>query len=174
MIRKESDYHVWLRTLVGNCRHYTRLIQQLDDTPYTWIFNLDSNRAEGGKSLREKYAYHASVEADDVRTSPCTVLEMLISVADHMTDQLGEDIATWFWVIIDNLGLNSYTDDDYYPQGVDVKLNNWMRHEYGADGVGSIFPLQHYRGDCRNLDVWSQMNAWINENYPSDNSWLNL
>jgi hypothetical protein len=134
---------------------------------------MDKNRAAGGESLRYAYADAISVNDEDVRTGPCTVLEMMLSVAGHMVDQLGEDIAMWFWVLVVNLGLDKYDDDNYNPDEVLEKINLWLNHDYDGHGVGSIFPLKHYPGDCRNLDVWSMMNAWINENYPSDNGWLN-
>lgn len=170
---RESDYYIWLRNLVGNRHGYKKLIKQLDTMPYTWIFALDENRAAGGVNLRSEYAYETSTDVEDVRVGPCTVLEMLIGVANHMVDQLSCDIETWFWTLIGNLCLDQFDDDNYDPRGVEFIIQSWLNHKYLANGAGSIFPLEHYSGDCRNIDIWSQMNAWINENYPSDDSWLN-
>lgn len=172
MIIRESDYYIWLSRLVGNRRNYTKLVKQLDTIPYEWIFTLDANRSEGGKSLRIKYAYEASLDADDIRKGPCTVLEMLIGVADHMTDQIGGYIMDWFWVMINNLKLADCTDASYNTEKVERTIKAWLKHDFNYRGDGSIFPLKSYPGDCRNLDVWSQMNAWIAENYPEDGSWL--
>lgn len=171
MIR-ESDYYIWLRDLVGNRRGYKKLIKQLDTIPFTWIFALDENRAAGGVNLRTKYAWEKSVLEEEVRLGPCTVLEMLISMASHMEDQLSCDIETWFWVLISNLCLDQFDDDNYDPRGVEYLINVWLSRGYTSTGAGSIFPLKHYPGDVRNLDMWSQMNAWINENYPTDDGWL--
>lgn len=171
MIR-ESDYYIWLRNLVGNRRGYSKLIKHLDSMPFTWILVLDENRAAGGINLRGRFAYETSTNEEDVRVGPCTVLEMLIGVADHMVDQLTCDIETWFWVLIENLTLDQFTDDNYDSRGVEYIVNTWLHRKYCKNGAGSIFPLQHYAGDCRNLEIWSQMNAWINENYPSNSDWL--
>lgn len=170
---RESDYYIWLRDLVGNRRGYKKLIKQLDTIPFTWIFAMDENRSAGGILLRSKYASENSTFDDDVRQGPCTVLEMLISVADHMQDQLSCNIETWFWVLLENLCLDQFDDENYDARGVEYLINTWLHREYDKNGAGSIFPLQNYSGDCRNLDIWSQMNAWINENYPTDDSWLN-
>lgn len=170
---RESDYYIWLRELVGNRQGYSKLLEQLDSTEFTWIFALDENRAAGGINLRSRFAYETSTDEDDVRTGPCSVLEMLIGVAGHMEDLLACDIETWFWVLIDNLSLTKSTDEDYDPRRVEYIINTWLHREYCKDGAGSLFPLQHYTGDCRNLDIWSQMNAWINENYPPTVDWLN-
>ena len=171
MIR-ESDYYIWLRNLVGNRSDYSKLVKQLDTIPFTWIFALDENRAAGGMNLRGKYAFEHSMDEEDVRNGPCTVLEMLIGVADHMEDQLACDIETWFWELIKNLHLDQFTDYNYDPRGVEYIIKSWLHRNYSKNGAGSLFPLEHYTGDCRNLDIWSQMNAWINENYPTDDSWL--
>lgn len=170
---RESDYYIWLRNLVGNPIDYTFLIKQLDSIAYEWVFALDENRAAGGIALRGQFADENSVDIEDVRTGPCTVLEMLISVAGHMSDQLSCDVETWFWQLMENLHLTKYANSNYDVRGVEYIVNSWLHRSYSKDGEGSIFPLKDYKGDCRNLDIWSQMNAWINENYPTDDSWLN-
>lgn len=169
---RESDYYIWLRELVGDRRKYKKLLQHLDTIPYTWIFTLDENRAAGGTNLRREYAWDTSTDTDDVRNGPCTVLEMLIGVASHMEDQIGRDVSDCFWMIIENLCLDQFDDSNYDPQGVESIIKTWLNHDYESNGAGSIFPLRNYPGDCRNLDIWSQMNAWISENFPSDDSWL--
>lgn len=170
---RESGYYIWLRDLVGNRQDYRHLVKQLDSMEYVYIFTMDANRAAGGMNLRTKFAYEASMDDDDVRTGPCTVLEMLIGVSMHMVDTLSCDIETWFWTLMDNLSLTRFDDDDYDSRGVEYIVNTWLHHKYCKDGTGSIFPLKNYPGDCRNMDVWTAMNAWILENYPVDDSWLN-
>lgn len=169
---RESDYYIWLRELVGY-RTYKKLLKHLDTIPYTWIFTLDENRAAGGMNLRREYAWDTSTNEDDVRVGPCTVLEMLIGVASHMEDQTGTPVSDCFWMLMENLSLDQYDDSNYNSKGVEEIIEKWLGHNYSSNGAGSLFPLRNYPGDCRNLDIWSQMNAWISENFPSDNSWLN-
>jgi hypothetical protein len=169
---RESDYYIWLRDLVGDRGEYKRLIKTLDTTAFAWFLTSDENRSAGGINLRGEYAYETSTDDEDSRIGPCTVLEMLISVARHMEDQIGNSAEECFWMLIHNLTLDRFTDDNYNSCEVEAILKTWLYRNYNRDGTGSIFPLKHYRGDCRNLDIWSQMNAWIAENYPVDNSWL--
>jgi hypothetical protein len=169
---KYSDYYLWLDSLVNDGNHEL-LIRYLHSQPYRWQFTLDENRAAGGINLRSEYAWNTSTEVEDVREGPCTVLEMLVGVASHMEDQLEISTSDCFWMLIENLGLDKYEDDDYNPREVECIIDSWLNHNYKSNGVGSIFPLKRYQGDCRNLDIWSQMNAWISENYPADESWLN-
>lgn len=168
---RSSEYYIWLRSLTGDKRDYQMLIKQLDNMEFKWMFILDQNRAAGGINLRSTFAYETSTNEEDVRIGPCTVLEMLIGVASHMQDILDGDISKWFWVMINNLGLDAFTDYEYESDRVTFIINRWLSRTFRPDGVGSIFPLRDYPGDCRNLDIWSQMNAWINERYPLDD-WL--
>lgn len=166
-----SDYYNWLDSLVQDGNH-EQLIRYLYEQPYRWQFTLDENRAAGGLNLRSKYAYEFGVAVSDVGSGPCSVLEMLIALSDRMVETLTMDISDWFWTLIGNLGLDQFYDDHFDARGVDYILDVWLDRKYEANGNGSIFPLTRYSGDCRNLDTWGQMNAWIAENYPHNDSWL--
>ena len=173
MIR-ESDYYIWLRDLVCRSRFgYDKLLTLLDNTEYVWIFSMDENRSYGGMNLRGQFSEETSTNEDDIRVGPCSVLEMLIGVADKMDSQLDFGLDRCFWILIDNLGLGEFNDRRFNEYKVKSIVNTWLNHDYTSDGVGSIFPLKHYQGDCRNLDIRAQMNAWINENYPETDDWLN-
>jgi hypothetical protein len=97
---------------------------------------------------------------------------MLIALSDRMVEVLSMDISDWFWQLLRNLGLDQFDDRHFDNRGVSYILNMWMDRKYDSNGNGSLFPLTRYSGDCRNLDTWSQMNAWIAENYPHNDSWL--
>ena len=166
-----SDYYLWLDSLVNDGNH-SILIRYLYDHPYRWQFTLDENRAAGGLNLRSKYACENGIDIQDVGCGPCSVLEMLIALADRMTEILDMDIFNWFWTLLSNLGLDRF-NDAYFDEGqVNYILQVWLDRAYNRKGNGSLFPLSRYPGDCRNLDTWGQMNAWIAERYPHTDEWL--
>lgn len=167
-----SDYYLWLESLVSDGNH-EELLRYLHKQPYRWQFTLDENRAAGGLNLRGRFAYDNTVDISDVEEGPCSVLEMMIALADRMTEILTCDIYDWFWEMIRNLHLDQFDDANFDPRGIDYILNVWLDRKYDEHGNGSLFPLQRYSGDCRSLDTWSQMNAWITENYPHTDDWLN-
>ena len=167
-----SDYYIWLESLVNDGNH-SRLIRYLYEKPYRWQFTLDENRAAGGINLRSKFAYDNGINFQDVGVGPCSILEMLIALADRMVEILTMDIFDWFWDLMRNLGLDRFDDSHFDESGVNYILNVWLDRAYDASGNGSLFPLHYYQGDCRNLDIWGQMNAWIAENYPHTDDWLN-
>lgn len=166
-----SDYYLWLDSLVNDGNHES-LIRYLYEQPYRWQFTLDENRAAGGINLRRTFAYENGVELKDVGFGPCSVLEMLIALAGRMTDMLTMDIFDWFWSLISNLKLDRFDDGHFDERGISYILNVWLDRKYDERGNGSLFPLRGYSGDCKNLDIWTQMNIWIAENYPHTDDWL--
>lgn len=169
-----SDYYYWLESLVDDGCHYT-LLRYLYENQYRWQFALDENRSAGGINLRRRYAYDNGVDISDVGVGPCSILEMLIALADRMTEFMecsNNQISTWFWVMIQNLGLHKYDDMHFDENKVKDILDIWLDRHFLPDGTGSLFPLKLYSGDCRNLDTWGQMNAWISETFPHTDDWL--
>lgn len=166
-----DDYYLWLDSLVNDGNH-NMLIRYLYEYPYRWQFTLDANRAAGGINLRSEFAYDQAIEVSDVHSGPCSVLEMLIALSKRMVEILTMDICDWFWDLIHNLGLDRFDDSHFDENGVDYILNVWLNRAYDSHGNGSLFPLHAYGGDCRNLDIWGQMNAWIEEHYPHTSGWL--
>lgn len=166
-----SEYYRWLYSLVDDSNH-SILIKYLYQIPFRWQFVLDENRAAGGFNLRRKYAYENAIDIQDVGNGPCSVLEMLIALSERMTEILTMDIYDWFWDLIKNLKLDRFDDAHFDERGVNYILNVWLDRHYDSHGNGSLFPLREYSGDCRNLDIWGQMNAWISENYPHTDDWL--
>lgn len=167
-----SDYYLWLDSLVNDGEH-SELIRYLYNNPYSWQFTLDANRAAGGTNLRSRFAYDQGISLSEIKTGPCSILEMLIGLADRMTELIELDLYSCFWILLANLGLEKYNDNHFDEGGVNYILNVWLNRHYDAQGNGSLFPLKGYEGDCRNLDIWGQMNAWLEENFPHTNEWLN-
>lgn len=166
-----SDYYLWLVSLVDDSDH-EQLLRYLYEKPFKWQFALDENRAAGGINLRRTFAYQNGVDLQDVGNGPCSTLEMLIALSDRMVELLTMDIFDWFWEMMRNLNLDQYNDCNFDERGIDYILEVWLNRSYDSNGNGSPFPLRNYSGDCRNLDIWGQMNAWIAENYPHTDDWL--
>lgn len=166
-----NDYYAWLTRLVdmdSNCH----LLKVLDSIEYRWQFALDENRAAAGLNLRQLYSKEAGVYLDDVREGPCSVFEMLIGVAQMMSELLSmsePNIPKFFKELIKNLALTPMTTDD---KVIFRRVDRWLDREFDSSGIGSIFPLRHYKGDARVLDVFDAMNVYIGENYPILDDWL--
>lgn len=142
---------------------YEMLMRILFEREFRWTNDLDANRARDGLDVRAIYLDHDH--------SPCSWLEMLIGLAQRMSFIQGGEVSYWFWELIQNLGLDRMRDSKlrrgYGRQSYLVK-NKLQRIEdrtFDFDGSGGIFPLQHPKEDQRNVEIWYQMHAWLEENY---------
>ena len=165
-----GDYYIWLLdsigVLYGEHENYLILMQHLFSTEYTYVFEMDGNRAMAGLNLRTLFSQETGVYADDVHSGPCSVLEMLIALADAIAFDTSENTADWFWQLIDNLGLSEFDDEHFDLHEVNHILEKWMNRQYDSSGFGSLFPIRHFDKDMRSMEVWDQKNAYLTTLHP--------
>lgn len=157
---------------------YSMLLRKLEEREFYWSVPNDDNRAADGKYLRIEFqdeigdgSYFKNIDA------PCTVLEMMIGVAERMDDVLydsecGPRIDVWFWEIIENLGLSKSTDleisehGDFGNQYIDSAITQLLERTFGRNGVGSMFPIyKNVSKNQRTSEIWDEMNDYITENF---------
>lgn len=175
------DYFCYLCEMVCIDGRYTDqaywvLAKTLWDTDFTWSLDMDADRAANGMALRKRYYEEGGTDGYD---GPCTVLEVLVALADRMAaifDELDGECKTpmFFWEMIENLELENYSDMAFedYPARVhgffnrmDRRIERWLDRRFEPDGRGSPFPLRRPRQDQREVDLWYQANAYMTENY---------
>lgn len=170
----EKKYYKWLTSLIntdGRGDNYNSLLEHLhlsefsDDTAI--LIPNDSNRIVDSIGLRERYCHRYHVKNyNDIYSESCTVLELLISLSKRMEDQFGiKDYTSWFWEMIGNLKLTEFDDESYSYKNVDKILKKFLMRRYSKNGNGGLFPILYPSEDQRKLEIWYQMNAYLNENY---------
>lgn len=130
---------------------------------YSFVPN-DDNRAEDGKEFRRRFANF---------DGPCSILEMMIALSDRVAQEFVDTIyeappEKWFWEMIDNLGLATFTDDKFLEgEGgvwpVDNILDGLLERTYDETGKGGLFPLKNPPNDQRKIEIWYQMHKYIIE-----------
>lgn len=169
------DYIEWLFDRYGQ-EGYLELFKELSQRNYEYQFLLDENRAQAGLALREQCAYETGVYLSDVADGPCSCLEMLCALGSSMYDMSGVNDPRYFvCVLLQNLGLERFryhlTDKD--KEEINRHLDTWLTRSYDKNGHGSIFDFNgHTTKDIRSMDVWSQMNLYLNTFYPIDENFL--
>jgi hypothetical protein len=92
---------------------------------------------------------------------------MLIGLSRRLafeTDH-GDDGASWFWHLINNLGLLGYTDGSKFrPEDVDDVTSRVIWRTYDQSGHGGLFPLQHTNNDQRRVEIWYQLSEYLLQN----------
>lgn len=146
---------------------YSSLLYQLYGKPFRWFVDHDDNREADGQELREEYESTFGIEGQVLQlNADASMLEILISLSDHLAFATEDPAADWFWKLIENLELKHYRDSNYGHQAedeVDRCLETVLNRTYSEDGVGGIFPLRTTRHDQRRIELWYQMQAYLLE-----------
>lgn len=163
----KGTYFKWLRKLV-DCEDeiYGDLMVYLFNKQFYWTISMDENRAEDGKALRDLYSErHPKADLSKFRDDPCSVLEMMVALARRwQVDLVSEDgseegFGVYFWEMIENLGLKSYTNENFDRDSVDEIVTKMLDRAYSDDGIGSLFPRV---GTCKD-EIWYQLQAYLLE-----------
>ena len=175
----EEDYISWLYFNVMNgpgnrFNAYKRLYLRLLETPYRYTHPMDKNRFKDGLELRGDYFEYDPDNCMwiDVNYEDCTVLEMLVALSyrmekDIMASASGDfDCFRWFWGMIEHLRLDTIRYNGGYYIEIDDILENFLDRKYDSSGEnGGLFPLQNCEVPAYEMEVWSQMNEFLCENY---------
>lgn len=168
-----EDYYQWLVGLLNDeylTGSYQKLLRRMFDTEFTWDVEYDSNRASDGLLLRSEYSRqtHRVLSSD----RGCNVLEMFIALCqrcenDLMYDpDLGDRTTYWFRMVINNLGLDTYDDYNYFEEHVDYILGKFMSRDYESDGFGCAFLCASFSPEFKRMDLWKQLNVYLNNIFP--------
>jgi len=168
----EEAYFNWLYAKVLRTQgrtpstSYRSLIFGIHAVPFQWLVTGDDNRAADGIDLRYVFLNELRIPAEEEQDwleLECSVLEMLIALADRCAFQTALSSKDWIWIFLDNLGLShisesSYTEyqDDIYPV-----ISGFVHREYDRNGRGGIFPLSHGSKDQRRVELWYQFSEYL-------------
>lgn len=171
-----KDYILWLGEKVKldekeECGGYNFLIKALYRKEFYWTNDMDENRSDEGKALRDIFAEDCGLDdVPDEINGACTVLEMMIGLAKRWNGEVSlteeEDRSDeYFWQMIHNLGLEGCTDDKFDPEIVREKLDILLDRDYPDNGEGSLFPLERSKESQKNIEIWYQLQNYLMENY---------
>lgn len=173
---REEDYYNWLLDKITdadfNPSRYSKLMQTLYNTEFTWTIDEDENRANDGLHLRRDYADEIGVDPMEVRMAvnrPCTLLEMMVALACRTENQIMEDLfvgprfGRWMKAMLSSLGLRYDMDDYYDPIYVDYIITSFLSREYNEDGDGGLFRVRNHEVDMTKVEIWVQMNWYLRE-----------
>lgn len=167
-----NRYNRWLRGLVYKPGpSHDILLDIAWVTHYEYSVPNDDNRAQDGLMLRARFEYETSLKLPHL--GECRILEFLIALAIRLNESVynhkePNQEGYWFWMLMAHLELEKC--DDWYDftlihgeiQDVFMRLN--MR-EYDYDGGnGGLFPLNNPIQDQRDVEIWYQMMAYLQEN----------
>lgn len=155
-------------------RSYKKLLSLLRDLEFYYTIPMDGNRLEDGIDLRYRFGRENVIEdaviAACIDDRTCSVLEMMIALAIHCEEMMeGPDVdnrtSEWFWVMIQSLGLEHMSDRSFDQEYVEQVITRFLNHEYDPDGNGGLFYIEGCSQDLRNMEIWYQLNWYLNRYY---------
>lgn len=170
-------YFEWLCDIV-DANHYVdgysyeKLMRYLFKTPFFYILDRDGNRYEDGVNMRYLFGSYRELDqamiASYLDDAECSMLEMMVGLAmkceNKMSDpnRYGDQTASWFWEMIESIGLDAYDDDNFDEDEVDELIDICLNRRYEADGRGGFFTVRDAPEDLRNVEIWTQMCWYLN------------
>lgn len=173
-----NEYFEWMYKLVCNEKKYRKLsyrklLSHLHNIEFTYILDMDSNRAEDGIDLRFRFGYEHNYTRSKIDkyldTGPCSVLEMMVALAmrceENIMDdpEMGDRLGQWFWYMISSLGLYSMNDSRFDKKYVDNIIATFLNREYRENGDGGLFIIKNPKYDLRKAEIWYQMCWYLDE-----------
>ena len=172
------NYYQWLLDKVEGHREpyydYSLLLHELHSIPFKWTIDRDGNRASDGERLRIIFMDEENIPEyyyEDARGVGCSVLEMLVGLSircdmEIMGEAGQNQVARWFWIMIDNLDLMKCRDECFSGEYVRQQIDIWLDRMFDRRGKGSPFPLKNkHCQDQRNVEIWFQMCGYLCENF---------
>lgn len=173
-------YFEWLYEQVADVNEidprktYWDLLRKLYCSEFLYFIPNDDNRAQDGFELRDFFLQEEGLQPDPYwETLPCSIFEMLVSLARRMEFEGGRSVVHWFWQFIRNLELDIFTDEFcmesasgyhvmvYIAQSAVEALNSRSYSYSGHDG--GLFPLNDPEEDQSEVELWYQMSAYLRE-----------
>lgn len=170
------SYWNWLIGMTYDGKHrleqYSKVFHHMFSQYFCAFMDDDISRSLDGVELRQRYSFddQSLLEHLDQSIGPCTILEMMLGLSFRCSnDILGDPredpcYGKLFWIMMENLGLDHYSDDTYDQNSVQEILEQFIERRYLADGRGGLFIFQNPAIDARQLSIWAQMCDYINEN----------
>lgn len=166
-----EDYFNWLIDIVNgnsfsNNHSYHKLLHYLHEQTFIFEHPMDENRAIDGMDLRYRYGKELVLLLKD---KPCSILEMMVALCVRCEETImvdvsyGDRTSKWFWTMIGNLNLADMDDNNFNIRFINHRLKIFLTRQYMKNGQGGLFTVKRTNEDIRNLEIWYQMCAYLNE-----------
>jgi hypothetical protein len=164
----DIDFSVW---------EFRKLLRKLHSTRFYSLVDNDENRAIDGVALRTTFFEETGMRVGDL--GDCTVFEMMVGLTRrYIEDFVGTNYNTrvrfeaseWFYMMLQSLGLDGQDNSAFHKGYVDDILKRFLNREYEPEGRGGLFTLNCDDRDLRNIEIWYQMQLFLDEWYYNMNN----
>jgi len=153
-------------------RMYEQLMVALDSSMFYFSIPMDENRMRDGIDLRYRFAYEKRYSNQEVEgilrhNSSCSILEMMVALALKGDERILYDYETGgkadyiFKIMLESMDVINMTNDQFDKGYMDYKIDMLLNHGYEYNGRGGLFTVDNPRRDMREVDIWYQMNWYL-------------
>ena len=154
-------YFDWLMAIVGGPGEYKDVIDVLWSTEYWSDIPNDENRANDGLELRYFYEEETGFECE--KNGACTVLEMMIALANRMENaffydpKVGNRTNLWFWEMFYNAGFANFGKNGQKKWPFAHFLQKFLARKSGT----FFFEIDKKPENWAKIEVWKQVCAHV-------------
>lgn len=170
----KEEYLRWLEPQLKD-EHATRtktywdLANLMFETEFTWSVPMDDNRLVDAMDLRVEFARLFRASPNRLRSlGPPSFLEVLIVLSRKMAFTAGGSAPGWAWQLLNNIELLRMSDPlsrAKYNRAQEI-MHVVISRTYAPDGTGGFFPLAWPDDDQTKIELWYQLNAYVEELHP--------
>ena len=172
----QNEYFEYLCNLVNitdDPDSYKMVAKFMFKTDAYSLLPLDKNREEDGKNIRQQFISKYNLIDKGILEKPCSFLELLIGMCERMAFNIDEsseieNYGYFFKQMINNCGLD--IENWRFYNGEDLvntiysRIEKVLDRKYSKNGTGGLFPLKHSDKDQRTIELWYQMQSYLEEN----------
>ena len=164
----DIQYFDWLikQIDVPKGKEYDKLFEQMHNIEFVWTVPNDDNRIQEGEELRHEFI-SAREFGGTLNLHKATFLEVLVALSRRVAFLAGGTPEQWAWKLVKNINLHNdrFADplDLEYPDQIVDRIHTVIWRNYREDGRGGFFPLKEPIEDQTKIEIWAQMNAYVNE-----------
>lgn len=165
-----DEYFQWLKEQADFIEFgddYDRLLSKLYAMDYTPVLRMDQNRLADAMTMRERICATYGFKRP---AYSCSFLEFLVALSFRMhyiCDAPNEyRVKEFFWRLLYNLQINEFSNhiwNEECERRVEDAVNRVNTHTFEADGAGGLFPMAAPKQNQRNLEVWYQLNQYLQD-----------
>ena len=170
----KENYLRWLEPQLrsehdNQSKSYWDLLNVMFEREFGWIMEMDKNRIDDGLDLRVEFAReHRYSPASLPDMGPCSFLEVLIGLSRRLAFIAGGEAPGWAWQLLGNLEFHRLSDPFTRPKQrkAQAVMDTVIARTYLPDGTGGFFPLAWPDDDQTKIELWYQLNAFVEELHP--------
>ena len=173
-------YFQWMADMVfpdiRERRQYEHLLVTLNASIFHFTIPMDENRMTDGIDLRYRFAFEKGLSNEEVSMTlnhnrSCSILEMMVALSIKGDERILYDYETGgkayyiFKIMLESMHLVDMTNDNFNPSYIDYRIDCLLNHDYDYNGNGGLFTVDNPRRDMRDVDIWYQMNWYLQKLY---------